>query len=247
MPRESKVEVINRQGWRKEFVIEKPMIQIGRDARNDIVLDDGLENDLAPRHAQVLPSAVSSQGLRLVNLSDAEIVVAPKSAGGSKPEVVVGPRSSAELGNGDQVKMGGFTLIFYGGEQRSEMVQLSLDLAGDELAPDRPLPGVLTIRHVGNKAAVQFKIEVEGLEADAYEIGPGPVLFPSAEKQIAFRLLHPKRAYPPAGAHRVTFHVSAPEAYPGERASISGDIRVAPYFRHRMRVQMADAAEYRLG
>lgn len=249
MPQESRIEVINRFGWRKDFVVEKPIIQIGRDARNDIVLDDGHASSVAPRHAQLLPSAVNRQGLRLVNLSDQEIQVftgVDAVATDGAPSSAVAPRSSAELASGDLLKMGDFTLIVHGGEQRSEVVKLSVELVGRELALDRPLTGTLKIHHVGNKAAVQFRIEVEGLDPDCYEMGPGPVLFPNAEKQVTFRLNHPRRAYPPAGTHRITFYVTAPEAYPDERASVSTEVHVAPYYQHKMRVVVMDSADYRL-
>ncbi len=260
MAQESRIEVINRFGWRKDFVVEKPIIQIGRDARNDIVLDDGHNTTISPRHAQLLPSAVNRQGMRLVNLSNQEILVFASSdrqlVGGAHmageqvaeavPTQVVAPRSSAELSDGDVLKMGEFTLIVHGGEQRSGVVELSVETAGHELALDRPLTGVLKIHHVGDKAAVQFRVEVEGLDSDCYEMGPGPVLFPNAEKQVNFRLIHPRRAYPPAGPHRVTFHVTAPDAYPGERASVSTEVHVAPFYQHKMRVVVMDSPDYRL-
>ena len=75
MAQESRIEIINKFGWRKDFVIDKPIIQIGRDARNDLVLDDGFESGIAPRHAQLLPSSVNRSGLRLVNLSDKDILL----------------------------------------------------------------------------------------------------------------------------------------------------------------------------
>lgn len=250
MPQESRIEVINRFGWRKDFVAVKPIVQIGRDARNDIVLDDGHASSVAPRHAQLLPSAVNQQGLRLVNLSDQEIQVYANAgeveAAEGAPSSVVAPRSSAELASGDLLKLGEFTLIVHGGEQRSEVVKLSVETAGRELMLDRPLTGTLKIHHVGNKAAVQFRIEVEGLDPDCFEMGPGPVLFPNAEKQVAFRLNHPRRPYPAAGNHRVTFYVIAPDAYPDERASVSTEIQVAPFYQHKMRVVVMDSADYRL-
>ncbi len=142
--------------------------------------------------------------------------------------------------------MGDFTLVFHGGEQRSEVVKLTLDMPSTGLVLDQALNGTLTINHVGNKAAVQFKIELDGLDADSYVIGPGPVLFPNAEKQVAFRLNHPKKSYPPAGDRRITFHVTAPDAYPDERASISKDIQIAPFYRHKMRLVVMDSPEYQL-
>jgi hypothetical protein len=243
MAQESKIEVINRFGWRKDFVIDKPIVQIGSDSRNDIVLADGIDTSIAPRHAQLVPSSVNRQGMRLVNLSDREIVLGPQGGQGT----VVPPRGSAEVNSGDLIKMGEFTLGFQGGEQRSVVLKLSLEMSGRELAVDRPLSGILTIHHLGNKAAVQFKIEVEGIDTDHYEIGPGPVLFPNAEKQVGFRIHHPMKPNPPAGEQRITFRVTAPDAYPGESASISQNIQIAPFYRHRMRVVVIDSPDYRLG
>lgn len=253
MAQESRIEVINKFGWRKNFVVDKPIIQIGRDARNDLVLDDGFENGIAPRHAQLLPSSINRQGLRLINLSDKDITVY---AQGSKSEVsvlltqppsaTIAPRASGEIASGDLVRLGEFSLVFEGGASYSEVVKLTLDMPSKALTLDRPLTGVLNLHHVGNKAAVQFKIELEGLDPDSYEIGPGPVLFPNAEKQVNFRLMHPKRAYPPAGTHKITFHVTAPDAYPNERATVSGEIEVAPIFRHKMRVVVMDSPDLRL-
>ena len=256
MPQQNRVEVINKYGWRKDFVIDKPIIQIGRDARNDIVLDDGLESSVAPRHAQLLPSSVNRQGMRLINLSDREIQHiagggnALSAAGGiavaTAPTLAVAARASAEIAGGDALKIGDFTLIFHGGEQQSGVLKLDVETTGKLLALDRPLNGVLTIRHLGSQAAVQFRIEVEGLDPDVVEMGPGPVLFPNAEKQVPFRLQHPRRPYPPAGAHRITFFVSAPDAYPDERASITHEIEIAPFYRHKVRVVVMDDPLFRL-
>jgi len=253
MAQESRIEVINKFGWRKEFVIDKPIVQIGRDARNDLVLEDGFDNGIAPRHAQLLPSSVNVQGLRLVNLSDKDIMIYAQGAKtdpsvmlAQPPSVTVTPRSSGEVASGDLIKLGDFSLVFQGGASYSEVVKLTLDMPSKALTLDRPLPGILTIQHVGNKAAVQFKIELEGLEPDSFEIGPGPVLFPNADKQVNFRLVHPKRPYPPAGAHQITFHVTAPDAYPNERATLSTEIEVASLYRHKIRVVVMDTQEYRL-
>ena len=67
------------------------------------------------------------------------------------------------------------------------------------------------------------------------------MLFPNAEKEVSFRLIHPKAAFPPAGPNRITFHVSAPDAYPDERASVAHEIEVAPYYQHKMRVVVMDS------
>jgi hypothetical protein len=249
MTQASKIEVLNRQGWRKEFEIEKPIIQIGRDQRNDIVLDDGSDATVEPRHAQLLPSTVNRQGLRLVNLSNSIITVFARNEPAGGPGVALAPRAATEIASGDRAKIGEFTLTLYGAEQRSEMVQLSIELPSKELLLDRPLAGGLTIRHVGDKAAVQFKIALDGLEPEHYELGPGPLLFPNAEKQLAFRLHHPNRPFPKAGLHRITFQVTAPDAYPGEIATISCDLDIAPFYRHKMRMVVMDleTTKYHLG
>ncbi len=253
MAQDNRIEVINKFGWRKDFVIDKQIIQIGRDARNDLVLDDGYENGIAPRHAQLLPSSVNTQGLRLINLSEQDILVYAQGSRTGANEAVVGPptatiapRSAVEVASGDLVKLGEFSLIFHGGTIYSEVMKLNVEMASHTLTLDRPLTGVLSIHHVGNKAAVQFKIELEGLDPDSYEFGPGPVLFPNAEKQVNFRLMHPKRPYPPAGKHTITFHVSAPDAYAGERSTVSQEIEIAPIYNHKMRVVVIDSPNYRL-
>jgi hypothetical protein len=244
MSQEIRINVVNRYGWGKEFTLDKPIVQIGSDARNDIVLNDGTDSGVTARHAQLLPSPVNRGGMRLINLSTADIQLTP--AGGAMGSTV-GPRASAEVASGDEIKIGEFKLTFTGGEARSAVVLLRLETAGTQLTLDQPLSGTLTLNHVGNKAAVQFRVELEGLERECYEIGPGPVLFPNAEKQVAFRLRHSKKATPPAGPLRITFHVTAPDAYPNERASISHDIEIAPLYKHRMRVMVMESTDFSLG
>lgn len=246
MPQENKIEVINKLGWRKEFVLEKSIIQIGRDERNDVVLDDGLESDVSSRHAQLLPSSASRNGMRLINLSNSPITIYKDARQQNGAESTLEPRASTEIATGDQAKMGSFTLVFHSGDTRSEVVRLAVDMPDTHLTLDQPLRGALKIEHVGDKAAVQFKVELLGLESQFVELGPGPVLFPNAEKQIEFRLRHPKRPKPVAGPHQITFVVTAPDAYPEERATISQTIDVAPFYSHRMRVVVNDDANLRL-
>jgi hypothetical protein len=247
MAQENKIEVINKLGWRKEFVLEKPIIQIGRDARNDVVLDDGLDSDIAPRHAQLLPSSANRNAMRLINLSNSEIVVYKQGQSVDNGGATLEPRSSTEIATGDQAKMGSFTLVFQSGDSHSEVVRLAVEMPDTELTLDQPLRGALKIHHVGDKAAVQFRVELQGLDSQFVELGPGPVLFPNAEKQVEFRLRHPKRPLPAAGPHQITFVVTAPDAYPGEQATISQTIQVAPFYSHRMRVVVMDDASLRLG
>lgn len=246
MAQENKIEVINKLGWRKEFVLEKSIVQIGRDERNDVILDDGMESDISARHAQLLPSAANRNGMRLINLSTSPITIFKQGQTQEAAGKTLEPRSSVEIVSGDRAKMGSFTLVFHGGDTRSEVVRLSVDMPDTHLVLDKPLRGTLKIQHVGDKAAVQFRVEVAGWESQFIEIAPGPVLFPNAEKSVEFRVMHPKRAKPPAGAHQLTFVVTAPDAYPGEEATLNHTIQIAPFFDHRMRVVVIDDANLRL-
>jgi hypothetical protein len=243
MAREARIEAINQFGWRKEFVVDKAIVLIGSDERNDVVLNGAAPGEVLPRHAQVLPSTLTQSGFRLVNLSSSNIQVRTRAMTADAEAQVVGPRAATELGDGDRAQLGSFTLVFHSGEQRSEIMKLSIALASKTLTVDQPVEGAITLHHVGNKAGVQFRLEVEGIDPNLVEIGPGPVLFPNAEKQVPFRLFHPKGTRPPAGECRITFHALAPDAYPGERASVSDTIVISPYRKHRVRILTADAPE----
>jgi hypothetical protein len=88
---------------------------------------------------------------------------------------------------------------------------------------------------LGDKPGVQFRIQLLGLRSDCYEMGPGPILFPGAEKQVPLRIHHPRGPDPAAGEYRITVRVSAPDAYPGQRAEAAATIRVAPFYLHALR------------
>jgi hypothetical protein len=120
----------------------------------------------------------------------------------------------------------------------SAAIGLRLSLPSAQLAPDRPLIGSILVSNLGDKPGVQFRLEAEGLEPDCYEIGPGPLLFPGAEKAISLLVRHSKRSTPVAGVHRLVIKVSAPEAYPGDSMTVTQDIQVLPYLRHTLRLEL---------
>jgi hypothetical protein len=128
---------------------------------------------------------------------------------------------------------GAATDLAAAGEDGSAM-GVTLSLPRTELSPDRPLDGVITVRNLGEVTGVQFHMELQGLERDRYDIGPAPILFPNAERQVSLQLRHPKRPSPPAGSHTVTVRVTAPDAYPGEEATASAAIDILPYRSHRL-------------
>ena len=107
------------------------------------------------------------------------------------------------------------------------------------LAPEKPGANRSTKQNVAKKGVIQhefFKIEVEGFDSDAYELGPAPILFPDVEKQVLFRLRHPQKPNPPAGDRRLTIRVTAP-AYPGEVATVSQVIQIAPHIKHSLSLE----------
>jgi len=261
---EPQVEVVDRDGWRKAFPLEKHIVHIGSDPRNDIVLDGLRGAGVAPRHLQLIALS-ANPGYRLVNLGDGDILL------GESGEGVLAPRSATDIADGTVLRVGDFTLHFCCGEgapvgeaaaagkaaagvvgdarppgamgaaASSQVIGLRLVLPQTQLEPDRPIDGAVMVRNLGDKPGVQFKLAVEGLHPDCYEIGAGPLLFPNAEKETFFRLSHPRSPCMSAGDHRFTVRATAPGAYPGESAVISQTIHMALFYHHSLRLVIEDS------
>lgn len=237
----SQLEVIDREGWRRVLTVQKAIAFIGSHPQSDVPLESGRGGGVAPRHLQLIST---EGGYRLVNLSDNDVELSG--------ERRLAPRGTVELNDGDRFRLGDFNLTFYAGlapegavggsgdgalpSGSARAIGVSLRLPQTNLAPDQPIEGVVTVRNNGDKAGAQFRVEVEGLDADAYEIGPGPILYPNAQKEVFLRLMHPKKAQPPAGPHRVTVRATAPLAYPGESAVASQTITLLPYHHLTVRI-----------
>ena len=229
-----KIEITDKDGWRKEFRLSNNIIHIGTDPRNDIVLDREGSDGIAAQHAQLI---ALPEGFRLINLAEVDVLLGPSG------DRSVSPHASAELADGEQIIIGDFTLVLGSGGVGSlaiadaivsDAIGLSLLLSQTELHPDHPLDGSVMVHNRGNQPGAQFKLEVEGLEPDNYDIGPGPILYPNAEKEVLFRLYHPRRPAPPAGEHRVSFRATAPEAYPGQSAVVAQTLNVLPFYEHQL-------------
>lgn len=229
MSNESRIEVINRDGWRKEYGLRGSIAYVGSQAGSTIVLP---AEEVAPRHLQYLPSQVNRGGYRVVNLSGAEVQA--RLRGGVEPRAVA-PRSMLEIGDGDEIEIAGYRLVFHSGDQQSQAIQVRVEMPATVLQMDRPLDGALVIRNNGEKAGVQFAVAVEGLDPRFVQVEPGPVLFPGVEKRVGFRIAHSRLPSPPAGDLNVTFVVTAPDAYPGETAAVNQRITIAPFYAHKMR------------
>ncbi|MCC7360149.1 MAG: hypothetical protein IT317_11760 [Anaerolineales bacterium] len=239
------IEVTDKDGWKKTFPLEKAIIYVGSDPRNDIVLDATRGSGVARRHLQLI-SVTGGTGYRAINMGDSEVKYGPQG------ENTLNPRAFVELNPGEKVRLGDFVLSFQGeapstfdsaddgllsaGDKRSRSIGLRLNLPSNQLGLDQPIDGTVTVRNWGTKTGVQFKLEVDGLDPACLEIGPGPLLFPNAEKEVAFRVHHPRAAKPPAGDYRLRIRASAPAAYPGESAIVTQVIQVLPYFSHKVRL-----------
>jgi hypothetical protein len=250
-----RIEVSDRDGWRREHPIQKNILHVGSDARNDIVLDATHGGGVAPRHLQLI---AIDQGFRMVNIGSTDVSV------GAMSERPVPPLGVLDIGTGERVKVGDFMLTFHGGgtgggiaaaaatpsnggvgvtavpgsveRTSSGAIGLTVSFPNVMLSPTRALDGVVNVRNLGDRTGAQFKLEVEGLDAEYYEIGPGPILFPGAEKSVSLRLQHPRKPEPPAGDLRLRIRATAPTAYPGESASVTQLIRLLPYHAYSMRL-----------
>jgi hypothetical protein len=260
MAQRGTVEVIDKGGWSRSFPLNKNILHIGSDARNDIVIETWHGAGLAARHLQLVPSPTSGLGYRLVNMGTTEVLLGPNG------ERSLLPRAAIDLADGDTVRLGELMFIFSSegagvvtatpangnrvapaaaagvataaavAARKGNPIGLSLTLSQTLLTPGQPIDGAITIKNQGDKSGVQFKIEVEGFDADSYELGPAPILFPDVEKQVLFRLRHPQKPNPPAGDRRLTIRVTAP-SYPGEVATVSQVIQIAPHIRHSLTLE----------
>ena len=102
-----RIEVADREGWRREHPLQKNIIHVGSDARNDIVLDISHGTGVSPRHLQLI--ALEGQGFRLVNIGSADVSI------GAVGERTVSPLGVLEVGSGERVKVGDFLLTLYAG------------------------------------------------------------------------------------------------------------------------------------
>lgn len=285
-----RVEVTDKDGWRKEYVLQKTINHIGADARNDIALENWRGTGVSARHLQLI---VSGNGCRLVNIGGSEVSIASgvyDAAPGTMPAQVrpLAAMSATEISNGTWVKLGEFTLrlrmadpasaaipgatngqssiptvgitspvavptqtgamgIYTPSVQTVEPVAnsetsigLRMLLPQTTLGLDAPLEGSLIVRNAGSRPGAQFRLEIQGLPAECIEIGPGPILFPNAEKEVIFRLRHPMTSTLRAGDLQLLIRATSPDAYPGQVAVVTQTIQVSPFYQHSLKLVAVD-------
>jgi hypothetical protein len=265
---QNSIQVIDGDGWQREFPLQKNLIHVGSDPLCDVVLDARRGAGVASRHLQLIAMPGDAQRYRAVNLGNDDIML------GDSANRTLSPRSMVEIAHGERLRVGDFTLVFrlgrpavpaapqepvrqvapaaavttapvatvpiVGADETSTVIGLNMSLSASVLELEQPLDGIVTVRNQGNEPGVQFKLELLGLEPDCYELGPAPILFPNVEKGVFLTLRHPNRSSPPAGRHQIRIRATAPEAYPGESATVSREIEIMPYYRHSLRLLTAE-------
>jgi hypothetical protein len=239
--KEGYLEIVDRDGWRKEFPLTGRIAHVGSAAGNTVVLESSRGGGVAPRHLQFI--FLEEGGCRLVNLGDTEVGLV------DSEDATLPPHLTRKIVDGQRLRVGEFTLVVHlettgddGVTPRpapvtSQSIGLRIALPETQLTPTRPIEGAVVVRNAGEQPGVQFRLTLEGLPADCYELGPAPLLFPNAEKSVALRLMHPRGPSLLAGEHRFTVLASAPTAYPDERAQVTQRIEVAPLYAHTLELQ----------
>ncbi len=241
MSEERYLEIIDRDGWRKEFPLTGRLAHVGSGPSNTVVLDASRGSGVSPRHIQFI--FLEDGGCRLVNLGDTKVGIE-----GGEGNASVPPHLTGKIMDGQRLRVGDFTLVVHLGANvdgtasrptpiTSKSIGLRIALPEVRLTPERPIEGAIIVRNEGAQPGVQFRLTLEGLPSGCFELGPAPLLFPNAEKSVSLRLVHPRGPTLAAGKHRLTVRALAPTAYPDEKAEVTAQIEVAPFYAHTLELK----------
>lgn len=254
----------SRGGWRQAVKLTKPLALVGSDPRCDVVLDAARGLGAAARHLQLLSVPGQSalrlvnladavtvsgrQGLRslapraTLDLSDGDQIQvgeftvsiggAPGAAAPAVGREPARPGAASSIPPAAPAAPADVPAAQGAGQARG--IGLELRFPNLPLEPEQSLDGVLLVRNLGDQAGVQFRITVHGLSPECCQVGPAPILFPNAQKEVSIRLRHPCGPSLPAGRQRFRVTVTAPDSYPGETAAVSHAVQVQPYYAHRV-------------
>ena len=245
-----RIAVSDKSGWQRDFFLNEKLVYIGSALDNHIILDSGRGTGVASRHLQLVLAQGAKPGYRIINLGDSELVLGDQA---------LAPRAVGALNDQDRLQLGDFLLVFHLDEQRlanlpriqeailpekemdtetrqaTDDIGIELFLAQTRLQVDLPIEGSVIIRNLGPMPGVQFRLGLKGLPPECCELGPGPILFPDAKKDVLLRLHHPKRPRPLGNSkHRIYIYVTAPKEYPGQSVEVSQVIDIDPYYHHEL-------------
>ncbi len=225
------LKITSVQGKMKTEVLNKHIVRIGSDVLNDVCLQGG---DIQPFHLQILSESGEDGVTRVVNLTDQPVGITL-----NRESYWLNPYASAELSHEDEIELGDYAMVVNlpikdGLVRNSKYFEAALAFPSETLPTDSILEGHLTIRNLGQKGA-QFKVDVEGLPENCFQIDEVPLLYPSAVEDVNFRVIH-QGVVPQAGY--VTFYVSitSPDHYPDEQVVLQYNIYIAPQYRQKLGV-----------
>lgn len=236
MAQQGIVEVIDKTGWTKKYYLDQWITQIGGDQSNQIVLDASRGSGVSSVHAQLLYLPETGNVYRLVNLGDTYIMM------GETGHQAITPLSYMDIQNGAKVQVGEFTLVFHlEGEgpgvvkEISQNFEVSLSLGRRRLTPGGKLGGSIILKNLGEAEHIQFRIELEGLPEDCYQIDSPPLMFPDMETVIPIQIYH-RKTRPLAGEQQLSIRVESPKGYPGEQVVVKQTLHVLPYYEHKVKL-----------
>jgi hypothetical protein len=217
--------LIDKNGWTKSVKIEKAITRLGTAASNDVQLQS---QAIAAVHVQLIYTPELPASCKLVNLAS-EIVVH-----GDDDAYPIPRLGNIELRDGDEIELGEFRValkIPLAAEylRKSNQIDASLSLPEAVMRPDMTTIGQLTIKNIGMQPDCQFRVILQGLPQDCYQIDPIPLMYPDAQEDVRLQFFHRKH-YPSVGFHDVSIHISAPTNYPGEELIIKQGLYVVPVF-----------------
>jgi hypothetical protein len=271
------LEVTDRDGWRKEFPLERRLVLVGSNPSNQIALAESRGQGVERLHLQLMLDENDPFHCKVLNTSSGALEINE----GGEP-VMLDPRKSRVVAMNTEIKVGEFRLQLCGagpgvplaasngnGHRESSIhapnstpvagspfvepafvrqrlaappvfapgpVGLAVRLTQATLTRSQPAEAVVTISNRGDKTAVQFRLQVDGLPPESIEVPPLPLLFPGAEKTFGMTLSHPPTVLR-AGPHLLRFIAVAPDAYPGEQATVQQTVNVPAIYTHELSIR----------
>jgi hypothetical protein len=233
------IQVINKYGFSKIFDVQKAIILIGSDTSNDIVLSADQGAGVAPMHLQIIFPLQGFPLCRVVNLApyNAQVVTGPSKG------MILKSHTMHELKHDDCISLGEFSLTLKIWENRSVTVEerspslgLKLQLPSTELLTGKNISGLLTLTNFGNASRCQFKIDIEGVKKDCFQLGPAPFLFPGASEELPIQFIH-QGARPLAGRQVIIISATASQTYPTEVVQLQVELNVEPVYQFQLDVE----------
>lgn len=232
-----KIVVIEKSGWQRDYRSTRNIVHIGSGSHNDIVLDRPSDIPIAPQHLQLI---ATDAGYRLINLAETPITLL-----GKTPRTLA-PHGVDMMTEGEKIQLGSYTLV-PGGDMctvstgnvstsAAGVIGIHIHLSHTVLDTQKPIEGTITVRNLGEQPGAQFFLELQGIPPTCYDIGPGPILYPNAAKEVPLRLHHPHGPDLHSGQHRLQVIATAPEAYPTQRVVATEQITVLPLYQYTVEV-----------